>query len=328
MKKLTRFSFLFVIAALALTTGCRKPYNKATYHTFENNVTGFAIQAEGDSEAQDMFKSPEMLAKGMVATKRYQIPRIWHQTGRKSWSGKWVDAVIIMEVNRTPVTRVWDADASKGSSTKNEALAAESKDSLFVSSGFTLTAMIEPDDAAKFLYKYKGGNLGSIVDSQVKNSIQTAFTDECAKYDLLELPEKKGLITAAIRAKVIPFYKAWGITLTADMGLVGGLTYTPEIQQEINDVFKAEKAKERAVAETAAQEEVNVKLKAMAQNEADMAKIKADGEAYAIGKKAEAIKAAGGAYIQSQFIEKWNGVMSKVSGGDSMSMLIGGSTLE
>lgn len=323
MKKI-RFNSIAVLlfAASALfMTGCRKQYDTPTFQEIRSYETAFMIQAEGNTENQDMFASADILQKSMVAAKRVQIPHKWVQTGRRSWQGKWIDSVLFLVVNRTPVTRVWDADTTKGTSSKNQALTAESLDSLFVATGFTLTAFIEPANASKFLFKYQGGSLSAVIDSQVKNSVQTVFTEECAKYDLMELPAKKGDIMKAIRDKVIPFYAAWGITLSTDMGLVGGLKYTDAIQLEIDGVFTAEKAKEKAVADKLAQVEINLKLKGMAENDAEIVKIAADAEAYGVSKKAEAYKAAGPLYAQIEAINKWDGILSKVAGGQTMNML-------
>ena len=147
--KFSSIAILLVAASALFMTGCRKKYNKPEYLTIAPNETVFMIQAEGDSTKQDQFKSPEMLAKNMVAAKRILIPKRWNQTGRPGWHGDWIPSVMFLKVNRTPVTRVWDADPNKGTSRANQALVAESKDSLFVSTGFTLTAYIEPAGAAK-----------------------------------------------------------------------------------------------------------------------------------------------------------------------------------
>ena len=322
MKKIKKVLPLLLISLAVLSiTGCIKPYDTPTFKNIKSYETAFMIQAEGNTENQDMFASPEMLQKNMVAAKRVQIPHKWVQTGRGAWMGEWIDSVLFLIVNRTPVTRVWDADVAKGTSSANQALTAESLDSLFVSTGFTLTAFIEPEDAAKFLYKYQGGSLAQVIDSQVKNSVQTVFTEQCAKYKLMGLPAEKGAIMKAIREEVIPFYATWGITISDDMGFVGGLTYSPSIQLEIDEVFKSEKSKEKAEADKLAQVETNLKLKAIAENEAEMQKIAADAEAYAVTKKAEAYKAAGPLYVRVEAVNKWDGVLSKVSGGQTMNML-------
>lgn len=323
MNKIKSVAVLFVAFGLmASMTGCVQPYEKPEFENVGNNETAFVIQAEGNSENQDVFKSADLLAKSMVAAKRIPIPHRWVQQGRLPNDGIWMRSVIVIKVDRSPVTRVWTDDNDRGTTKNKEALEAESRDSLSVSSGFTLTAYITPEDAPKYLFRYKGDSLSTVVDTQIKNSIQAIYTRECAKYDLLELPKHKQDITDAIANEIIPFYKEWGITIAKDMGLVGGLDYDPAIQTEIDEVFKSQKKKERASADRVAQDEINAKNVGIAEANKQIAMINADGEAYAIQKKADAIKQAGSAYIQAQFIEKWDGIMPKVAGqGGVMQML-------
>lgn len=330
MKKLnfSSLTMLLLIGVLAFTSGCRKPYDKPTFKDIKANETAFMIQAMGDTENQDMFASPEMLAKNLVAAKKIQIPHRWVQTGRKNWVGHYEDAVLFLVVNRSPVTRVWDADASKGTSSQNQALTAESGDSLFVSTGFTLTGYIEPVDASKFLYKFQGDSLATVIDTQVKNSIQTKFTELCAEYDLMKLPQQKTTMMKAIRDEVIPFYKAWGITLGADMGFVGGFTYTDAIQLEIDEVFKAEKGKERAAAIRVAKDETLLMELNISSNSASIVRINADAKSYAIEKEALALQNAGPLYIQDRFIMKWDGILSKVSGEGFSTLLNVGNVID
>lgn len=310
------------IAIVSMITGCIKPYDKPEFVEIQPQETAFVIPMEGGAETQNSFKSAELLANKMVATSRIQIPHRWVRTGRLSNQGKYVDTVRVIKVDRTPVTRVWDADPAKGTAAMNQEIKAESRDSLFISSGFTLTAYIEPQDAPLYLYRYKGGKLSDVIDNQVKNSVQAIFSRECAKYDLVELPKNKAEITEAIRNEVIPFYKKWGITLAEDMGFVGGLAYSPKIQEAIDQVFEAQKAKERAEADRVAQEVTNTKELSIAENAAAIKKVEADAEAYAVMQKAEAIKQAGDIYIQAQLIKKWDGVMPKVSSNGGLMNMI------
>lgn len=316
MKKLnfSSLTMILMLGALLFSSGCRKPFDKPTFKDIAANETAFMIQSMGDTENQDMFASPEMLQKNLVAAKKVQIPHRWIQTGRRPYQGHYEDAVIFLIVNRSPVTRVWDADASKGTSSKNQALTAESKDSLFVSTGFTLTGYIEPVDSAKFLYKFQGDSLADVIDTQVKNSVQTKFTELCAEHDLMTLPEQKSAMMKFIRAEVIPFYKSWGITLGADMGFVGGFQYSPAIQLEIDEVFKAEKSKEKAAAVRVAKDETLLMELNISSNSATIVKINADAKSYAIEKEAKALQNAGPLYIQDRFVAKWDGILSKVSG--------------
>ena len=314
-------SALVLLGVLVLTSGCMRPFDKPELVEVAANETAFLIPLDSNTDAQDCFKSVEFLRKKQVAEKRIQIPHRWISEGRTVSNGRYVESVRLLKVNRTPVTRTWNSVEYNKPDPKTE-LSAESKDSLGVTAGFTLTALIEPDDAAVFLFKYKSGTLETVVDTQIKNSIQSVFASECSKWALVELPLHKQDITDAIRKQVIPFYKEWGITIAADMGFVGGMTYDPKVQAAFDNVFTAQKAKERAEAEKASQVAVNEKELGIANNEANMKRIRADAEAYEIQKKADAIKAAGEIYVQMEMTKafntmaaKWNGTPPQILGG-------------
>ena len=82
----------------------------------------------GDTNEQASFESEELLASARVATKEIQIPHRWVQTGRMSYTGEWRDSAKLIVVDRTPVTREWNAAKDSGTSAMNQAIFAESKE--------------------------------------------------------------------------------------------------------------------------------------------------------------------------------------------------------
>ena len=102
MKKLS-----FAILIIALATGCnRRPYQEEKYIDINPNETAFVIPLEqGTKGDQKQLKSIEYLEQKKVATKRIYTPTMWHQTGRYENDGEWIPSVVVIKVDRSPVTR-------------------------------------------------------------------------------------------------------------------------------------------------------------------------------------------------------------------------------
>ena len=129
MKNIKIILLTFTLALVAASfTGCIKPYDKPELVTIEASQTAFLVPLVGDATEQASFQSEELLAQAMVATKEVQIPHRWLQTGRMEWSGKWIPAAKLIVVERTPETREWSTDKDVGTSSKNQAIYAESSE--------------------------------------------------------------------------------------------------------------------------------------------------------------------------------------------------------
>lgn len=237
MKKLLLISTLFLLFA----TGCRKPYKEEKYVIIAPNETAFVIPLEGANKSkQGKFGSEEYLEEQKVATKRIVIPQKWHQNGRYESQGEWIDNVLVIKVDRAPVTREWTASSDRGTSNKNEAVEVESKESIGFSIGVTISASVPEDMTAKFLYKYAGKQLSSIIDLNVRSFVQDYLTKEFSKYNLSEAREKKAEIFSNLRNEARLFFKEWGIFIE-NIGASGQFMYSePEIQKAINNKFVAE----------------------------------------------------------------------------------------
>ena len=189
----------YLLVFAILLTGCGgpwwKPYDVPEFHEVGSSHTAFLLPLEGNTEKQAAFDSEDFLKKSMVATKRVQITHKWLQTGYYSNQGEWVPTERLVTVDRAPVTRAWSADTKTGTSTANEAIWFESKDSVGVSTGFTCTARIKDNEAAaKFLYNYpaasssqkdrKGGHiavsgkgLAAVMDTEVRAQVQSRVSE-------------------------------------------------------------------------------------------------------------------------------------------------------
>jgi hypothetical protein len=213
---------LFVFGIMFLSAGCLRPYPVPKFDEVKPYETAFVVPLEGDVGKQDAFGSMELLLSKKVAAKRIEIPKRWVKTGRAIFgiwdvNGEWKETILVVKVDRTPVSKQFTPGEKTGSSIKNQGLYAESKDSIGVSSGFAITAVVNEEDAHKFLHKFKGDSLSIVMDNQVFNSIQAIYTEVCNKYNLKELREKKQEITETMQKTVIPMYKEWGITINNDI---------------------------------------------------------------------------------------------------------------
>jgi len=315
----TTYRRLFVaaigMATLMFQTGCIRPVQKPVVKEISPNETAFLIPLEGGTKDQGKFDSVEYLDNNKVAAKRIEIPTRWLKTGRFDHQGQWIPVARLITVDRTPVARRWTVEENTGTSKNYQALEAESKDSIGVTSGFAITAYIEEADTAKYLYKYKQQSLANIIDNQVFNAVQAVYSEVAAKHDVTELRKRKEEINRRIREVVIPAFAKDGITIDQNLGLIGGLVYdNPKIQEAIDNVFVAQNLEAQREAERKAQAVENQRIISVEETEAKQRKIKADAEAYEITAKAAAITDGGASYLKIRELEVMQNAIEKWSG--------------
>ena len=300
-------STLSCIVALALLTGCMKPYDRPEYVEIDTSETGFLIPLEGDATQQARFQSEDYLKQRKIATKRVQITHRWSQEGRLSSEGRWIPTVRLVKVNRSPVTRQWSSENVSGSQmrTRNDnAIWIESADSVGFSMGFTCTTFIAEDDAAKFLYWYPSGSLSDVMDHEVRGRIQQVAAEVAAKYPLDKLRARKQEIADAVQKDVTTFFNTRGVTVTT-VGMFGGMTYeNPEIQKSIDQTFIAQQLKTVSLAKFDAQQKENERLELEAEGIAEKARREASGlgdaKKTAATAEAEAIREVNKALLETQ----------------------------
>ena len=307
--KIKRILLVTALAAMISvgSTGCGfiKPYDKPELVTIEASQTAFLIPLVGDTEDQASFQSEELLSQAKVATKEVQIPHRWVKTGRLPGAGEWRASAKLIVVERTPETREWNSTKNSGTSAKNQAIYAESKESIGFSIGANCSAQIyTEDDAVKFLYSYNNKTLEEIMDTEIRARVESKFVEECAKYSLNDILTDKETIMEAVRNDVIPYFEKKGITITV-LGMKDGIEYDDEsIQASINEKFSSEQ-------KLTTQNNNNKVIISKAEADA-MAKIKAaEAEAEANRKIAESLTPE---LIEKIKYERWDGVVSKYVG--------------
>lgn len=234
---------IIIVLLMVFMVGCMKPPKIEKIVEIEPHETAFLVPLEGRSkEGQAKFMSIEYLESPevKVATKSISLPQRAKKIGRFGYEIEWIPTVRIIKVNRTPVTREWTSEKESGTSTKNEAIYVESKDSIGFSVGVNLTALVTEDDAAKFLYYYSGKPLNQIIDENIRGFVSSKLSQEFGSRELDECKSDKKEIQEFLQESVVTEFKNYGITVP-NIGLVGGLTYEDkEIQKSMNDAYVAE----------------------------------------------------------------------------------------
>ena len=281
---------------IALFTGCR-PFEQPEFVEIKGNETAFVIPLEEGSKSGIQFDSEEYLNTKKVGLKRIQIPHRWISTGRLWFTGDWKDVVRVITVDRSPVTRQWSPGDPKSS------LWMESADSIGFSTGFSVTAYIEEDDTARFLYSYKETALADVLDQELRARILSVAGQIASAVKMDELRSRKNDIIAAVKEDVMPFFKSKGITITT-IGQFGGFEYENKaIQDAIDDTFVAQQAKVKNAALLEAQTDANKRIEMEALALAQAARTRGQGDADArfsvFQAEAKGIEAVNGALAQA-----------------------------
>lgn len=290
--------FLMIGMLMTSMTGCGSM--KVEYIEIKPNETAILVPYEGDTTQQKVFRSEEFYKKNLVPSKRVKITYSKKRIGLVRFEKK-PDSELL-RVDRTPVNREWTSASNTGTSYKNQGFVVESSGSIGFVVPLTCTAQIQEIDAPKFLYEYPNSSLAIVMDTEVRNHINTKFVEEMSKYTVEEARVKKSDIINAVRESTIAHFAKKGITIT-NLGFAGQYTYIdPEIQKSINAVFTAEKKRQQAIID-----------KETAKEEAEALQIRKETMAEQIKLKEKENEAA--------WIDKWDGHLPKVMSGDSGMLL-------
>lgn len=300
MKKNKLLLLALMIMIVCVFCGC----TKKEVHTIEANQTAFLIPLKGNTANQASFESEELLSEAKVATKQVYITKTRERLAFMHY--EYVPDNMLIIVDRTPVTREWSETTNIGTSSNNQAIYAESKESIGFSVGMNCSAQIySEEDAVKFLYSYNNKTLADIMDSEIRARVESDFVEACAKHTMNEILAKKAEIMDFVRSDVTNYFAERGITITV-LGMKDGIEYDDaNVQTAINAAFVAERNAE-------AQAINNETAINKAHAEAEAALIIAEGEA-----KANQLLSASitDRLVEMKKAERWNGQLPKVTGG-------------
>lgn len=302
MNKFSRIVKLIVV--FALMAFCLCACSRREVHTIEANQTAFLIPLKGNTANQASFESEELLNEAKVAAKQVSITYTREKVG--PMERQWIADNMLIIVDRTPVTREWADTANIGTSTSNQAIYAESKESIGFSVGMNCSAQIYTEqDAVKFLYSYNNKSLADIMDSEIRARVESDFVEICAKYTMAEILTEKQAIMDYVRNDVTSYFADRGITITV-LGMKDGIQYDdPSVQSAINAAFVANRESEAQAVKN------QTKIDA-AKADADAMLIKANAEAEANKVMSESITEE---LLKKQMYEKWDGKLPTISGG-------------
>lgn len=287
--------------ASAFLTGCGAP-RVEPIEAIQPNETAYVLPLEGENvDSQAKFESIDYLNQKKIAAKRVVIPIRKRSIGYMPWSYEWIPTVMVIKVDRTPVTREWTVE-----SRATKPIAVESKDSIGFSIGVNITAYIDEADTSKFLYRYRAKSLAEVIDTNIRSDIQSVLSEEFGTRNLEQCKSEKTVVFNKAREVIIPKYKDSGITIST-LGMSEGLSFDDkEIQDAINQAYTAEMNIKRQEQEKHAQLQINDRLLSIARNEREQA------EEFA--KAAEARKKMVDVEVQKMqaeamlnFSQKWNG---------------------
>lgn len=255
-------NLVLVLMVALMSIGCG-PALVEKYQEIKPNQTAFVIPLEGANKSnQGKFDSEDYLNEMKVAAKRINIPQRKKDVGRMWFSYEWIPTIMIITVDRSPQTVKWVKDEFEA--TDEDAIKVESLDSIGFYPGVNITASINEENTAKFLYSYPSKNLKIVLNTNVRSKVQEVLSREFGKYSLDQCRARKSDIMEIVFKEVSEHFLEYGVTIDM-LGLAGGLEYAnPQIQQVIDDAFVAQNSQTIAQMEFKAQEDKNAKTVSIA----------------------------------------------------------------
>jgi hypothetical protein len=179
------------------------------------------------------------------------------------WSYEWIPSIRVIKVKRSLVSREW-TPPDKGTAQKDESIPVVTKDSIQLGVGLAVTAYIEEEEAATYLYYHGVTPLAQVMDSNLRNWCVAELTKAYGTMELAEAQTNFPVIFAKVFQEAQKFFKTKGISVQ-QLGNAEGYEFkNPKIQDSINSTFIAEQDNKTAAMEKQAQDTRNLKLVASA----------------------------------------------------------------
>jgi len=209
-----------------------------------------------------------------------------------------------------------------GSST-DESISFQSREGMTVSADIGLSYSIQPDKVPLIFQKYRRG-IEEITDTYLRNMIRDAFVAESSKLPVESVyGEGKTALIASVEKNVRDQVAPIGITIER-IYWIGELRLPDAVTKAINAKLEAtQKAQQRQNEVAQSKAEADKKIEE-ARGEAESLKLVAKAQAEANKLIADSISSE---LVQYKQIEKWNGILPKVSGGTGGMILDAGNLL-
>lgn len=297
----------FLLLTAICLSGCG-PARTDVFMEVGPNETAFVIPLQGDNVgSQGKFNSAEYLNSKKVAAKRIAIPLVEKSTGRAWYDYEYIPGVRVIKVNRAMVSREWSPPAT-GTNKKDESIPVVTKDSIQLGVGCAITAFIEEEDAATYLYYHGEAELSKVMDQNVRNWCVSELTREYGQLELNQAQTNFPAIFSRVFQDARTYFKTKGISIQ-QLGNAEGYEFKrPEIQKALNATFIAEQDNKTAQQEKIAQDTRNQKILASARTQREASE--------EIFKAQEAAKLQNQLEIQlmqskaaMEMATKWNGAL-------------------
>lgn len=262
-------AFLVIMVVVAVSGQFVPPRH---YEPILPNETAFSVPVYGNSSNQAQIFSSRNLSENKVTVKNYLVPytKIYPNAMLQAVGiGQWVEANKVIKIDLSPVTAAWTKPATTGTSSGDQALGAETRESVGFSSEWTCQAQVDEANAADFVHSYYGQQLKDIMDNQIRRYVQQQFTAEAAKYTLNDTYDSNGKLVAsgflsnkATISKAVfdatkTYFASRGIDIL-NLGMQDQIAYNnPQIQASIdkmiqsNNDYQAQKFQNQKRVETA-----------------------------------------------------------------------------
>jgi hypothetical protein len=256
-------ALLVVIAAFTFFI---RPYPKPHIIDVTPSQSLVAVPLQGKTSDQAMAPTEEFYRRGLVYSKKYYVPQVWYKNGPFRNSGYFADGERVIQYERKPVVRVWTADPKTGTDPANQAIVAESRESIGFYTQMNCTVQMQDAQLPKFLANYNDKPLDQVMDNDVRAYVAGKFATECAKRTMDQILAQKGEIMSVVNSSTVEHFKNYGVTVS-NLSIEGDFTYSnPAIQTAIDAVFKADREKK-------AQDLTNQKQLETAKKQVEAAKV-------------------------------------------------------
>lgn len=303
---MNKTNVMVMAVSAMLLIGCG-PAKVLDVHEVAPNETAWCVPLDTQTQSgQVKFNSVDFLNTKKIASKRIMVDKVERSTGRMWFDYEWIPAVRVIKVDRSLVTREWTDDDKSGTTSRKEGIGVQTKDSIKLRVGLTITASIDEDDASTYLYYHGEKPLRDVIDQNVRSFAVAELTKEYSLLSLSDAQTNGASIYGKLFDDAKKAFKEKGITIQY-LGNSEGLNYgDPAVQDGINRSYLAEQDRKTALQEQQAQLIRNQTKINAAQTEAESAQ-----KLFAAKEAAQFQNMLQIALIQAQaqktMAEKWNG---------------------
>ena len=234
------------------------------------NWSAFFIPDTGaNKDSQATFGSVDYLNGNKIAAKRFIIPhaKLSGTGGTALMSGPdfYVPTGRMIIVDRTPFYKEFVDATDRGTSIKKQGFMFETKDSVNIGTGITISAYVTEQNAATFLYWFgtkqvegdlsrpevqfqsviRGMSLADVMDGIVRAKIQESLASEFGKLTFDQAIAAKATVIKAVSDAVKAEFEPKGISI-GFLGFSGPLNFSDEIQASIDRTVIASRDKASA----------------------------------------------------------------------------------